>query len=64
MSKFDADDLGLPDSPIYSDYSNRLWKSHTRLGGVQAPNRSRENTDGPRPPQDEPPTESKDTSAA
>ncbi len=54
MSKFDADDLGLPESPIYSNYSNRLWKAHTRHGGVQSPNRSRENTDMPRPPEVEP----------
>jgi hypothetical protein len=53
MSKFDEDDLGLPESPIYSNYSNRLWKAHTRLGSVQSPNRSRENTDGPRSTHDE-----------
>ncbi len=51
MGKYDKDDLGLPESPIYSNYSNRLWKAHTRHGGVQSPNRSRENTDGPRPAQ-------------
>jgi hypothetical protein len=41
------DDCGLPDDPIFSDYSKYLWKSHSRLGGIQSPNRSRENTDGP-----------------
>lgn len=46
-AKRDEDDLGLPESPIYSNYSNRLWTTHTRHGGVQSPNRSRENTDGP-----------------
>jgi hypothetical protein len=49
MAKFDEDDLGLPEHPIYSNYSNRLWTAHTRHGGVQSPNRSRENTDGHRP---------------
>jgi len=53
MAKTDGDDLGLPESPIYSDYAKHLWKAHTRHGGVQSPNRSRENTDGPRAPQDE-----------
>ncbi len=49
MGKYDKDDLGLPESPIYSNYSNRLWKAHTRHRGAQSPNRSRENTDGSRP---------------
>lgn len=40
-------DCGLPENPIFSDYSKYLWKSHTRLGGRQSPKRSRENTDGP-----------------
>ena len=53
MSKFDKDDLGLPESPIFSNYSNRLWQSHTRHGSVQSPNRSHLNTDGPRQVQDE-----------
>jgi hypothetical protein len=53
MSKFDKDDLGLPESPIFSNYSNRLWQSHTRHGSVQSPNRSHLNTDGPRPLRDE-----------
>lgn len=47
MSKSNEDDLGLPESPIYSNYAKHLWKAHTRHGGVQSPNRSRENTDGP-----------------
>ncbi|HEY0406464.1 MAG TPA: hypothetical protein VGC89_12105 [Pyrinomonadaceae bacterium] len=41
------DDSGLPENPIYSNYSNRLWTAHTRHGARQSPNRSRENTDGP-----------------
>ena len=49
MAKSNEDGLGLPESPIYSNYSNRLWTVHTRHGGVQSPNRSRENTHGHRP---------------
>ena len=29
------DDCGLPQDPIYSNYSKYLWTSHTRSGGVQ-----------------------------
>jgi hypothetical protein len=54
MAKSDGDDLGLPESPIYSNFSKNLWTTHARHGSVQSPNRSPENTDGPRPPQDEP----------
>ncbi len=53
MAKFDEDDLGLPESPIYSNYSNRLWTAHVRHGAVQSPHRSIENTDGHRSMQDE-----------
>jgi hypothetical protein len=42
------DDLGLPENPIYSNFSKHLWTTHTRHGLVQSPKRSRENTDGPR----------------
>ena len=42
------DDCGLPEDPIFSNFSKYLWKSHTRTGGVQSPKRSRENTDKPR----------------
>ena len=48
MAKSNEDDLGLPESPIFSNYVKHLWKAHTRHGGVQSPNRSHENTDGPR----------------
>ncbi len=48
MAKYDENDLGLPESPIYSNFSNRLWKRHTRHGLVQSPNRSQGNTDGHR----------------
>ena len=54
MAKSEGDDLGLPENPIYSNFSKNLWTTHTRHGSVQSPNRSRENTDGPRPPQGEP----------
>jgi hypothetical protein len=53
MAKSEGDDLGLPESPIYSNFSKNLWTTHTRHGSTQSPNRSRENTDGPRTPQDE-----------
>ena len=29
------DDLGLPNDPIYANYSKYLWTSHKRSGGVQ-----------------------------
>ena len=48
-----GDDTGLPESPIYSNYSKHLWRAHARHGLVQSPNRSRENTNGHRPTQDE-----------
>ena len=28
------DDLGLPENPIYSNYSKYLWKSHKKIGQV------------------------------
>ena len=54
IAKSDGDDLGLPESPIYSNFSKNLWTTHARHGSAQSPDRSRENTDGPRPPRDEP----------
>ena len=44
-----GDDSGLPESPIYSNFSRHLWTAHTRHGLVQSPNRSQETTDGLRP---------------
>jgi len=29
------DDCGLPNDPIYANYSKYLWTSHERSGGVQ-----------------------------
>ena len=29
------DDLGLPEHPIYSNYTKYLWKPHRRTGGVE-----------------------------
>ena len=28
MTAYDESDTGLPENPIYSNYSNHLWKSH------------------------------------
>lgn len=40
------DDQGLPESPIYSNFSKHLWTTHTRQGRVQSPDRSRANAVG------------------
>lgn len=48
------DDVGLPENPIYSNFSKHLWKTRTRHGSRQSPNRSRENTDGHQPQADAP----------
>ena len=53
-ARFEGDDVGLPESPIYSNFSKNLWTTHARLGGVQTSDRFRENTDSPRTPQGEP----------
>ncbi|HYJ92293.1 MAG TPA: hypothetical protein VEV84_13365 [Pyrinomonadaceae bacterium] len=29
------DDCGLPEDPIYTNYSKYLWTSHRKSGGVQ-----------------------------
>ena len=29
------DDLGLPEHPIYSNYTKYLWKGHSRSGGLE-----------------------------
>jgi hypothetical protein len=47
-AKFDEDDSGLPESPVYANFSKHLWTTHIRHGLVQSPDRSRGNTDGPR----------------
>lgn len=52
-ARFEGDDVGLPESPIYSNYSGNLWRTHTRHGLVQSPTRSHEDTSGHRPTQDE-----------
>ncbi len=51
--RFEGDDTGLPESPIYSNFSKNLWRTRARHGLVQSPNRSPENTDGHRPPQED-----------
>ena len=48
-----GDDVGLPESPVYSNFSKNLWRTHARHGLVQSPDRSGENTCGHRPTQDE-----------
>lgn len=52
-AKSAVDDTGLPESPIYSNFSKHLWRTHARHGLVQSPNRSCENSDGHRPTQGE-----------
>ena len=52
QARFDGDDVGLPESPIYSNYSKNLWRTHARHGLVQSPNRSREGTSGHMPTPD------------
>lgn len=45
-ARFEGDDVGLPESPIYSNFSKHLWTGHARLGGVQTSDRFRANADG------------------
>jgi hypothetical protein len=51
-ARFEGDDVGLPESPIYSNFIKNLWRTHARHGLVQSPKRSRENTSGHRPTRD------------
>ncbi len=51
-ARFEGDDVGLPESPIYSNFSKNLWRTHERHGLVQSPNRSGEDTSGHRPTRD------------
>ncbi len=44
-ARFEGDDVGLPESPIYSNFSKHLWTGHARLGGVQTSDRFRQNAD-------------------
>ena len=48
-ARFEGDDVGLPESPIYSNFSKNLWRTHARNGQMQSPDRSREDTSGERP---------------
>ncbi len=52
-ARFEGDDVGLPESPIYSNFPKNLWRTHARHGLVQSPNRSHEDTSGHRPTRDE-----------
>lgn len=45
--KSENDDQGLPESPIYSNFSKNLWTSCTRQRRSRSPNRSRINDLGP-----------------
>lgn len=45
MSVFDQDDLGLPQNPIYSNYSQHLWKSHAGRRAVLKINGSQQKTE-------------------
>jgi hypothetical protein len=52
-ARFEGDDVGLPESPLYSNFSKNLWRTRARHGLVQSPDRSRESTCEHRPTQDE-----------
>lgn len=52
-ARFEGDDVGLPESPIYSNFPKHLWRPHTRHGLAQSPERSGENSGGHRPARDE-----------
>lgn len=52
-ARFEGDDVGLPESTIYSNFSKNLWRTRERHGLVQSPKRSREDTSGHRPTRDE-----------
>jgi hypothetical protein len=56
-ARFEGDDVGLPESPIYSNFTKHLWRTHTRHGLVQSPNRSGESTAGQSPSQGEKPSD-------
>lgn len=49
IARSDDDDLGLPESPIYSNFSKHLWTTHTRLGQAPRLSRSRGATSRPQP---------------
>ena len=51
-ARFEGDDVGLPENPIYSNFSKNLWRTHVRLGLEQSPDMSRENTGGRNSTQD------------
>lgn len=51
-ARFDGDDVGLPESPIYSNFSKNLWRPYARRVLVQSPDSSREDASGRRPTRD------------
>ena len=52
-ARFEGDDVGLPESPIYSNFTKNLWRPRPRHGPVPSANRSPEDTSGRRPTQGE-----------
>ena len=48
-ARAEGDVVGLPESPIYSNYPKNLWRTHARHGLTQSPDRSLEDTSGHRP---------------
>lgn len=50
----EGDDVGLPENPVYSNFSAHLWKACTGRREIQSPNRLRGNTGMPQPPPNEP----------
>ena len=46
-------DLGMPENPIYPNFSEHLWKACAGRRVIPSPNRSHENTGMLRPPQNE-----------
>ena len=47
-AKFEDDDMGLPENPIYSNFAKYLWHKHSRRGGTQSPSRLHVHTAAPR----------------
>jgi hypothetical protein len=42
----DEDDCGLPEDPIFSNYSKYLWKGHSQNKRIRTLSRVRKNTNG------------------
>ncbi|MBA2646359.1 MAG: hypothetical protein H0U81_06125 [Pyrinomonadaceae bacterium] len=48
------EDVGMPENPIYPNFSEYLWKAGAGRRVMSSPNRSHGNTGIARPPQNEP----------